>query len=124
MPKSLSNERIDCPHPPDPRFPPEAQFDLVVEGSSLDKLANEGDLIRCVDIERGRVEIRNGDIVIVERTKGDARELLGKRVLKQCEQVELWSESNHEFWREPVIRNEGESGTRIVAKVLYAYRKR
>lgn len=124
MPKGLSSERIDCPCPLDPRFPPEVQFDLVVEGSSLDKFAREGDLIRCVDIERSRVRIENGDIVVIERSRGEALELLGKRVLKQCDQVELWSESNHEFWREPVIRKDRDCGIRIVAKVLYAYRKR
>lgn len=124
MPKGLNSERIDCPQPLDPRFPPEAQFDLIVEGSSLNKLAREGDLIRCVDIERGRVKIENGDIVVIERTKGEGRELLAKRVLKQCERYELWSESSHEFWREPVIRQDDDSSIRIVAKVLYAYRKR
>ncbi len=124
MPKGLNSERIASPLPLDPRFPPEAQFDLMVQGSSLDKLAREGDLIRCVDIERGQIKIENGDIVVIERSRGDARELLGKRVLRQCEQVELWSESNHDFWREPVIREDGDSGIRIVAKVLYVYRKR
>lgn len=124
MPKALNGDRIDCPEPSDPRFPSEAQFDLVVEGSSLNKLAREGDLIRCVDIERGGIKIENGDIVVIERSRGDARELLAKRVLKQCERYELWSESNHEFWREPVIRDDGDNDIRIIAKVLYAYRKR
>ena len=109
------------------RFPAEAQFDLVVEGSSLNKLAREGDLIRCLDVDLAEVEVRDGDIVAIERRQGEDIELLGKRAIKQGEDLELWSESTLDCWRAPVIRHNQErrltAEVRIIGKVLYAYRK-
>lgn len=43
--------------PPDPRFPIAAQFDLIVEGTSLNKFAQPGDRLRCVDFVKAGVEI-------------------------------------------------------------------
>lgn len=127
MPAGLRNERLYGPDPQDPRFPAEAQFDLVVEGSSLDKLARQGDLIRCLDVDVAEVEISDGDIVVIERRRGDDIELLGKRAIRQGEDLELWSESTRDCWREPVIRHKQErrlaGEVRIIGKVLYAYRK-
>jgi hypothetical protein len=125
MPRGLNSGRIS-PDAPDPRFPAEAQFDLVVEGSSLDKLAREGELLRCVDI--GNTSVSSGDIVVIERLRGDSLELLGKRALLQGEDLELWSESTLDYWREPVIRQSrtacAASGVRVIGKVLYAHRRR
>lgn len=125
MPKGLNRQRMYSPEPPDPRFPVAAQFDLIVEGSSLDKLAREGARLRCVDVDLDEVEIRHGDVVVIERRKGEETELLGKRALRQGEALELWSESTSDFWREPVIRYELSESRReelrIVAKILYAY---
>ncbi|WP_424362806.1 hypothetical protein [Methylocystis parvus] len=125
MPRGLNSEKI-CPNAPDPRFPPDAQFDLVVEGSSLDKLAREGELLRCVDVSSASVA--SGDIVVIERLRGDSLELLGKRALLQGEDLELWSESTLDYWREPVIRQGRPDGpaadVRIIGKVLYAHRRR
>lgn len=127
MPTGLRNERLYGPDPQDPRFPAEAQFDLVVEGSSLDKLARQGDLIRCLDVDLAEVEISDGDIVVIERRRGDDIELLGKRAIKQGDDLELCSESTRDFWREPVIRHSQKrrlaGEVRIIGKVLYAYRK-
>lgn len=93
MPRGLNSDRINNPPPPDPRFPADVQFDLVVEGSSLDKLAREGDLIRCIDIKRAGINVASGDIVVIERRRGERAELLAKRVLRQGESIELWSDS-------------------------------
>ncbi len=125
MPRGLNSEKMN-PDAPDPRFPSDAQFDLVVEGSSLDKLARKGELLRCVDI--GSVRLASGDIVVIERLRGDRLELLGKRALLQGEDLELWSESTLDYWREPVIRQsratDVDPGVRIIGKVLYAHRCR
>lgn len=127
MPRGLSCEMIRGPEPLDPRFPADAQFDLVVEGSSLDKMARDGDLIRCVDVEKAGLEISHGDVVVIERRRGEEVLLLGKRALRQGEELELWSESTRDYWREPVIRHKpcAEPGVdvRIVGKVLFVYRK-
>jgi hypothetical protein len=125
MPKGLNKQRMYNPDPPDPRFPGPAQFDLIVEGSSLDKCAREGARLRCIDIDLNNVEILNGDVVVIERCKGGEIELLGKRALRQGEALELWSESTNDFWREPVIRYDRlescREDLRIIAKILYAY---
>lgn len=125
MPKGLNAQRMYSPDPPDPRFPGPAQFDLIVEGSSLDKFAREGARLRCIDVDLNNVEILNGDVVVIERCKGGEIELLGKRALRQGEALELWSESTNDFWREPVIRYDRlesrREDLRIIAKILYAY---
>lgn len=125
MPRGLNRERIR-PVAPDPRFPEETQFDLLVEGSSLDKLARQGELLRCVEIDS--VSLASGDIVVIERRRGDSLELVGKRALLQGENLELWSESTIDYWREPVIRQNSAAdpppGMRIIGKALYAHRRR
>ncbi|MGJ0505917.1 MAG: hypothetical protein ACR652_02035 [Methylocystis sp.] len=127
MPRGLNGDRIN-PDAPDPRFPAEAQFDLRVEGSSVDKLAREGELLRCVDVDGAGLRVATGDIVVIERQRGEITELIGKRVLRQGDALELWSESTLDYWREPVIRHHhadrADPGPRIIGKVLYAHRPR
>lgn len=115
------------PFPPDPRYPLDAQYDLIVEGTSINRFAQDGDAIRCVDILKAGIEIVENDLVIVSRTRATAlRETTAKRVRKREGKFELWPESDDPRWQEPLIVLQGGADqhdeTRIMAKVLWKYR--
>jgi SOS-response transcriptional repressor LexA len=113
--------------PPDPRFPISAQYDLIVEGSSLNRFAKDGQYLRCVDILKSGAEINDGDLVIVVRTKDSfLYETTAKRLRIRRGRYELWPDSDDPAWQEPiVIKALGDDMTdgeiRITALVLYAY---
>ena len=50
------------PFPADPRFASEAQFDLVVQGNSINKVAQDGDRIRCVSLAAPPTRLTVGHI--------------------------------------------------------------
>lgn len=113
--------------PPDPRYPVSAQFDLIVEGTSINRFAKEGQYLRCVDILKGGVEIEDGDLVIVLRTKDSALyETTAKRVRVKRSSYELWPDSDDPAWQTPIVVDKlsedlADGEVRITALVLYAY---
>lgn len=107
--------------PADPRYPIAAQYDLTVRGTSLNKVARDGDMLRCVDIAKAGIEVRDGDLVIVRRTQGHLVELTCKKVRRRASgRVELWPDSTDPRWQEPVTVG-GEDAVEIVALALYSY---
>ena len=113
--------------PPDPRYPLAAQFDLIVEGTSINKFAGPGEILRCVDVVTAGVEIRENDLVIVTRTRAtDERETTAKRVRRFNGHFELWPESSDPRWQTPIVVHPGgadqHDSVAITAIVLYAYK--
>lgn len=82
------------PVAPDPRYPREAQYALRVTGTSVDKVAADGAILACVDIYEAGIDVRDGDLVCVERRRGSLIETTVKRVKKNNKNIELWPESN------------------------------
>lgn len=76
----------------DPRFPADAQYAVVVRGTSIDRVAPDGALLHCVDPRMIRRAPQGGDLVIVERTRhgGQDRERTAKRYRP--------TKTGHEFW--------------------------
>lgn len=112
----------DSVFPPDPRYPIEAQYDLNVRGSSLNRVARDGDMLRCVDIVRAGIEPREGDLVIVKRTRGQLVELTAKRVRRRPGgPIELHPDSTDPRWQEPLRLGYGEDEVQIIALALYSY---
>lgn len=113
--------------PADPRYPAEAQYDYKVEGNSLNKFAADGDYLCCVDFEIANLDINDGDLVVVERAKGDDLiETTAKRVQRNGSRYELFPETNDPQWRhEPWIidtAKDNDQTIKFIAKVLWAYR--
>lgn len=106
--------------PADPRFPPSAQFDLVVEGDSLNKFAAPGDRLRCVDIAKANVEINDGDLAVVQRSRENLIETSVRRVRSLGDSCLLTSESTDPRWRG--TWSPGDEGLAIIGRVLFAYR--
>lgn len=108
-------------------IPAEFQFALVVEGKCLNKVANHGDRLVCLDLVKARQEAQPGDLVIVERWRfgGQMVERTAKRLRKSAKGIELWPESYEPEHQEPIAMYEPHEDVdvRIVAKVLWVMRK-
>lgn len=82
--------------PPDPRFPSTAQFCLLVDGTSVNKVAASGDYLICLDTNLYQTEIVDNDLVIasVVRTKEGLRQITARRYRKIGSSVELRIDSD------------------------------
>lgn len=121
-------ERDDSPFPTDTRYPAAAQFDLIVRGTSINRIARDGDHLRCVDVVMAGIEVAGGELVIVRRTRDDGQlvEITAKRIRKIGLFLELWPDSDDPQWQKPIhasTQNDPDRETvEIAALVLYVYR--
>jgi SOS-response transcriptional repressor LexA len=86
---------------PDPRYPIADQFALQVEGTSMNKIFQPGEFAHCVRWEAVGREIRDGDLVVVERRRSGLVEATLKRVRINGD-YELWPESTDPRFSEPL----------------------
>lgn len=111
--------------PRDDRYPRAKQFCLEVRGDSMNAAKPipilEGALIRCVDFIDSGVELKTGQIAVVQRTRdgGHLIETTVKRVAVLADRIELRPESTNPA-HTPILWNEetettGE--TRVIALV-------
>ena len=113
--------------PAAPGEPSEWQYAFTVEGTSLNRIAQPGSILVCLDYVKSRVEIQDSDLVIIERSRfgGQMIERTGKRVRKTTTGFELWPDSNDPAHQEPILLDgaDGADEIRIVAKVLWIMSK-
>ena len=112
----------------DLRFPVECQYLLEINGESLNRIAQNGDFVLCLDYLGAGIEIRSGDLVVVERSRdgGHTIERTAKRIFRRNDQIELRPESNDPRFQEPVVfseHDEESTEVRIIAKVLTVIRQ-
>jgi SOS-response transcriptional repressor LexA len=109
---------------PVPHFPEGAVYCLTVQGDSVDKIAPHGFILVVVDLDISGVTIRDGDLVIVERTRhqGGLIETTAKRYRSVPGGAELYPESTNPRWQPIFIRknkSDGDETVRIIARVEY-----
>lgn len=108
-------------------YPVELQFSLKVEGNCLNKIANHGDRLICLDMVKTGIEAEDGDLVIVERSRfeGQMVERTAKRLRRTSDGYELWPESTDPAHQDPIKlhRAGNEDHVRILGKVLWIMRK-
>lgn len=113
--------------PAAPEEPAAWQYAFIVEGTSLNRVAEPGSILICLDAVKSRVDIQDRDLVIVERSRfaGQMIERTGKRVRKVRDGFELWPDSDDPAHQEPMLLKAEPDGDeiRIVAKVLWIMRK-
>lgn len=110
-----ADDHVDAPEydpvpvHPDPRWKVEDQYGLVVRGTSLNRVAIDGDILACVNAVAARYRPREDDLVIVEmrRNAGLLRQRTAKRYMKQSTHVELWPDSDDPRWQTPIIIPQG-----------------
>lgn len=100
------------PVQPDTRYPIEAQYGLMVRGTSLNRVALDGDILACVDAIAARYRPREDDLVIVEmrRNAGLLRQMTAKRYMRLSTHIELWPDSEDPRWQTPIIIPHPEDG--------------
>jgi len=113
----------DSPFPPDPQYPIAAQYDLIVEGNSINRFARDGEILRCLDIHKAIVEPVDGDLLVVRRTRHGLAETTAKRGRRKNGAWELWFDSEDPSFQ-GIVPLEVQDGDQIeiIAVVLYAYR--
>lgn len=111
----------------DLRYPAEYQYLLQINGESLNRIARDGDLILCLDYLDAGIEIKSGDLVVVERSRdgGHTIERTAKRIVRRNGAIELRPESNDPRFQDAVVFNEHDeeaTEVRIIAKILSVIR--
>lgn len=87
-------------------------FAVTVAGDSMNRILMDGDVAICKDIPA-----RDGDIVLVKRTRAGLHEVTIKRLRNN----KLMPESTDPKWQTPLDLNDGE--VEIIAVVTGSYRK-
>jgi len=100
------------PVQPDTRWRVEDQYGLMVRGTSLNRVALDGDILACVDAIAARYRPREDDLIIVEmrRNAGLLRQMTAKRYMRLSTHVELWPDSDDPRWQTPIIIPHPEDG--------------
>ncbi len=108
-------------------YPAEWQFALEVEGNCLNKRADDGDILICLDIIKAQEDFKEGDLVVVERRKygGQMVQRTAKRVRKTANGYELWPESTDPAHQDPIVLYEASPGetVSVIGRVLWIFRK-
>jgi transcriptional regulator with XRE-family HTH domain len=110
--------------PPLPGYPIEAQYDLIIRGTSIDQFARDGERVRCVSIRSA--DLQSGDYVHVERYRHQRSEV--ENTIKQAFYVnsrwELRFASNDPRWKDqaPLTLGSGpDEQVEIVGIALYQF---
>lgn len=108
-------------------YPVSMQFAVKVDGNCLNKKADHGDILVCLNIIKAGVEVEPEDLVIVERSRYDGQmiERTAKRIRQTANGYELWPESNDPAHQTPIKLDGTQDGEtiQIIGKVLWILRK-
>jgi SOS-response transcriptional repressor LexA len=111
------------------KWPAESQYGLIVRGTSINLVAQPGDVLQCVDLGIAGVEAADGDLIIVERRRAQAgqHEVTAKRFRRRGKCIELAPESSDRRWSEPLVldprRAPDDEEIAIIAIVVGVYRQ-
>lgn len=112
------------PFNPLPQFPEGSVYCLTVRGDSLDKTAQPGATLVCVDLQEAGIDFNDGDLVVVARSmaQGGMIETTAKRVHFIRGGYELHPESSNPKWQPiTVMRGKNANGDTIsvIARVEF-----
>ncbi|MBG6148323.1 SOS-response transcriptional repressor LexA [Labrenzia sp. EL_142] len=111
----------------DIRFPAQSQFVVRVRGESLNRIAGNGDLLLCVDYLAAGIELKENDLVLVERSRdnGMTIERTAKRLVSLNGQSELMPESDDPRFQDTIFYREGDvdhTEVKIKAKIVMVFK--
>lgn len=100
---TASEYQTDESAPADPRYPASDQFGLFVRGNSINRIARDGEIVICLDLNKRQANIVDGDPVVVERRREQDGliEVTAKRVHKIGDAVELLPDSDDPRFSDP-----------------------
>jgi SOS-response transcriptional repressor LexA len=100
--------------PFDPRYPVDWQYAFLVRGTSINRVASDGDFLICLDIARSREPARDGDIVVIERHRQGLHEVSARRITRTESHTQLSYDSLDPKFTNP--EHPGYQGPLIVAR--------
>ncbi len=121
--------------PFDPRYPMDWQYAFLVRGTSINRVASDGDFLVCLDITLSREPARDGDIVVIERHRQDLHEVSARRITRTASHTQFSYDSldpkftnpEHPGYQGPLIvaRSGRDESTEVVtrARVLGVYHR-
>jgi SOS-response transcriptional repressor LexA len=112
-------EEIELPE--DPRFPSDKQFVLRVRGTSINKKAPHGALVRCLNLFAAPREPTEGDWVVARRQRGRTYETTVKELRSGPKGMELWPSSTDPKWQESVPLVDGDGSHEETSVVITAF---
>lgn len=120
--------QIETSIPPDPSYSDVAQHALLVRGTSINRVAMDGDFLICVDLEMTGIEPQNGNMVIVERRRPQdgLREISAKRFFSSAKRTELrydsldprYADAAHPQYQPPLLFTKDQTDTHEQVTIL------
>ena len=104
----------------DPRWPAEAQFAVVVRGTSINRVAPDGAVLGCVDTRQIHYQAQDGDLLIIQRTRHEGRDMerTAKRYRRAGERFELWPDSTDTRHRPLIIDPQADEGEGTSVEII------
>lgn len=105
-----------------------AQFLLRVRGESMNKVAQNGELILCVDIHDGGILPQSGDLVVARRTRNDGQTVertVKRLMIDEAGNQYLIPQSTDPRYQDPIVLDQPHDETAevaVTAKVIGAFR--
>jgi DNA-binding XRE family transcriptional regulator len=90
------------PVAPSPEYPAHAQRLYRVSGTSIDRVAANGEYLHAVDVQLGGIHPENGDLVIVRRMQHGLAEYTAKQFVVERGRQFLRPESNDPDWQSDI----------------------
>lgn len=113
--------------PRDTRYRRSAQFALLIEGESVNRVARDGDWLLCVDMKAFPGPPAHGDLVLIECAGATAPEISVRRLRRIAGRLEFSFDSDDAAWRETMTLPDGagasDYGVRMLAKALFVFRR-
>lgn len=101
-----------------PEWPKEAQFGLRVRGTSINRRAAEGDILRCLDLALTGIEPMAGDLVIVQRERVDGlHEVTAKIIRREGKVIYLDPDSSDERHK-PIVLDGKKPVDGVTARIV------
>lgn len=96
-----ANDFEQHPVAPDQRYPIESQYGLIVRGTSINRVAQAGDVLHCIDLGLTGIEPVDGKLVIVERRRAQLgqKEVTAKRISRSGNVIFLTPDSTDGRWK-------------------------
>lgn len=104
----LEFERIETRVPVDPQWPAEGMYLLRVRGTSINRRAQDGDFVVCLDVFAAPRKFRIGDWVIAERQRNGLVETTVKRVGTQDGALVLFPDSTDPRFQDAIYLTDGD----------------
>jgi phage repressor protein C with HTH and peptisase S24 domain len=109
------------PLPPDLRFPLSEQFDLIAKGNSNESKIYNGELIRCLKIQRDVSHIKENEIVVVKLTRGEMKGYVLRRLEIIQNTIKLVPLNLNDANYKTLDYTQGSKSVEIIGKALYKF---